>query len=441
MKYEKVNSRKTSFFVCALAFMFLYGCNNTKYLTDNQTLLIDSKVECDSKSILQDDLESLQKQKENQKSLFFFRFYTTVYNRFSQGRGTKFKKWIITHIGSEPVLLDETLADKTQTQLLQYMNNKGYYQAKVDKRIIIKNKKSKLYFYITANKPYRLKNITIQCIDSDLLRIISDNQKKTFLLSGANFEVQNLEKERDRITAVLNHTGYYFFEKANILFEADSSLLSNEVNLTVSINPPTVIDSANSKIKNVKHIKYSIRNTFIILDYDYKEVLKNRDNFIKTLDTTKIQENIYLLCKGKPYVNPQVVMNCNYIRNNALYNVSDVEKTKLYLSQNMLFRQTSIEFTNVSVSDTSSNGLLDCYIQISPSTKQSYSINLEGTSTGGDWGAQTKVTYENKNFFRGAEIFTLKLRYSFEQNSFLQTIVNNKFNSRQYGIEIGRAHV
>jgi len=436
LKYDKVNSKKTVFFVCLIASILLSACSNTKYLTENQSLLIDTKVTCDSKEILSEDLQSILKQKANQKSLFFFRFYTTVYNNFSHGKGNRFKKWIITHIGNEPILFDELLAEKSQSQLLQFMNNKGYFLAKVEKNIINKNKKTKLYFTITANNPYVLKSINYNCDDSDLMSLIEGKSKHSILQTGANFDVQHLENERERITKLLNRNGYFFFEKENITFEADSSLQSNEINVTVNVNPPISLEFTDSIQEKSKHKKYIIRNTFIIIDYDYKEVLKDKELFLKSLDTIKLQENVFLLCKGKPYVNPQVILNCNYIKNNQLYNMFDVEKTKLYISQNSIFRQTSIEFENVSIKDTSATGLLDCYIQISPSVKQSYSVNLEGTSTGGDWGAQAKATYENKNLFRGAEIYSMKIRYSFEQNSLLQTENSNSFNSREYGIDL-----
>jgi hypothetical protein len=436
LKYDKVNSKKTRFLICIITGVIISACSNTKYLIDNQTLLIDTKVECDAKDILNEDLQSILKQKANQKSLFFFRFYPSVYNTFSKGKGTKFKKWVINHIGSEPILYDETLAEKSKAQLLQYMNNKGYFLATIDKNVITKNKKTKLYFSITANKPYHLNEISYKCDDSDILNSIQHRLKNSVLVKDANFDVQNLENERERITKDLNHTGYYFFEKGNITFEADSALQSNEINLSVSINPPVVFDQTDSSKLILKHKKYIVRNTYIIIDYDYKEVLKNKDEFMKSLDTTKLQENVFLLCKGKPYVNPHVVLNCNYIKNNELYNMSNVEKTKLYLSQNLIFRQTTIDFNDVSTSDSSTTGLLDCFIQISPSTKQSYSVNLEGTSTGGDLGAQAKATYENKNLFHGAEIYNLKIRYLLEQNSLLQSVKNSSFNSREYGFDM-----
>lgn len=404
-------------------------------MSENQSLLIKNKVICDAQEIPNDELESILKQKENQKSLFFFRFYTSIFNTFSQGKGNKFKKWMINHIGNEPILFDEILSNKSEYQLTQYMNNKGYFQAKVDKRIETVNKKTKLYFVITSNASYQLNEIQYNCYDTAILSIIKRHLKNSKLIKGGNFDVQNLELERQRITKSLNRNGYYYFENLDITYEADSLIGNNKIDLNVTINPP-IIENDSTKDKS-NHKKYRIRNTFIILDYDYKEVLKNKSAFLTSLDTTSlIQQNTFLLYKGKPYVNPQVVLNCDYIKNNDYYNANDVEKTKLALAQNILFRQISIEFTDVTLNDSATEGQLDCYIEITPSTKQSYSFNLEGTNTGGDWGAQAKATYENKNLLHGAEIFNIKARYSFEQNSWLKTETTSKdFSSRVYGFD------
>ena len=439
MEYEKVNSKKTPFLLCLVVVLVLSACNNTKYLTDNQSLLIKTKVNCKEKNIAKDDLRSLLKQKDNQTSFFFIRFYMSVYNVFSKGKGSKFKKWIITHIGSEPILYDEVLAEKSRIQLLQFMNNKGYFLADVEKKVLIKHKKARLNFTITPNKPYTLKNISYKCEDTLMLEINKSHLKNSFLVPDANFNIQNLENERERITTLMKLKGYYFFEKEHVSFEADSSLQTHGINLVVSINQPIPNGEVGTDSLQtlLKHKKYYIRNTYFVLNYDYKEVLKNKATFFASLDTMKLQDKVFLLYKEKPYVNPKVLLNANYIKNEKLYNASDVEKTKLYLSQNLLFKQISFEFQEISSKNSQdTSGLLDCFVQISPSTKHSYSINLEGTNTGGDWGAQLKGTYENKNIFHGAEIFNLKLRYSFEQNNLVDSTRVNGFNSREYGVDV-----
>lgn len=437
MKKQILNISKIKLVCYLTAILIFNSCSNTKFLADNELLLTKSKVVCDTKGINNDELRSLVKQEANPNFLFFFRFYTTIYNTFSKGKGTKFKKWMINNIGTAPVIYDEILAQKTQDQLSQYMQNKGYFLAKVEKIEKRKAKKIKVFYKIKSHKPYYIKNINYSIPDSTISGIVLKRLRNSHIVSGTIFDVGNLELERGRITRMLKQRGYYYFEKENISFEADSNLLSHEINLSVNILQQPLNTQQDSIILQKTTNKYKIRNIYYIVNYDYKEVLKNKSAFFESLDTLKINESSYMLYKDKSYIKAEVLLNNTFIKSNDFYSIADVEKTKLNFSQNLIFRQVSIEFEDISTASTSNQyGLLDCYIQLSPSTKQGYSINLEGTNTGGDWGAQVKTTYENKNLFKGAELFNTKLSYSFEQNN---TEVEKKpqiFNSREFGIDI-----
>ncbi len=57
---------------------------------------------------------------------------------------------------------------------------------------------------------------------------------------------------------------------------------------------------------------------------------------------------------------------------------------------------------------------LDCYIELSPVPKQSITVETEGTNTGGNLGVAGNLVYQNKNVFKGAEVFETKLRGGLE---------------------------
>ena len=49
---------------------------------------------------------------------------------------------------------------------------------------------------------------------------------------GANYDVDVLEAERDRIDKILRNRGYFNFSKDYIIFNIDSSLNSQKVNVS-----------------------------------------------------------------------------------------------------------------------------------------------------------------------------------------------------------------
>ena len=57
---------------------------------------------------------------------------------------------------------------------------------------------------------------------------------------------------------------------------------------------------------------------------------------------------------------------------------------------------------------------LDVSISLSPNKRNSFSAELEGTNSAGDLGAAASLTYQNRNLFKGSELFNIKLRGAFE---------------------------
>jgi outer membrane protein assembly factor BamA len=63
-------------------------------------------------------------------------------------------------------------------------------------------------------------------------------------------------------------------------------------------------------------------------------------------------------------------------------------------------------------------GFLNCIIKLSKALVQAISISTDATNTGGELGVAAGVTYTNKNLFRGAEIFAIKVKGAVEFQSF-----------------------
>jgi hypothetical protein len=62
--------------------------------------------------------------------------------------------------------------------------------------------------------------------------------------------------------------------------------------------------------------------------------------------------------------------------------------------------------------------------------RQSFTIELEGTSTGGSPGGALNLIYQNKSLFRGAELFNLKLKGAYERLK-----IEGFKNTQEYGVE------
>lgn len=96
-----------------------------------------------------------------------------------------------------------------------------------------------------------------------------------------------------------------------------------------------------------------------------------------------------------------------------------------------------MKFTNIRIfpsGKTDNTGLLDVYILLTRGRSQSFSAELEGTNSEGDFGVAASVQYSHRNIGKGSETLNVKLRGSYEALSgdFSQFIHNRMLET---GIE------
>ena len=121
----------------------------------------------------------------------------------------------------------------------------------------------------------------------------------------------------------------------------------------------------------------------------------------------------------------QIITRKIFIHKNNLFQINKLENTYKHLAGLQVFKYINIRFNDVSEPETSAGTdvnkhLLDCIIQLSPTPRQSFSIETEGTHSSGNLGVAGNLVYRNKNVFKGAEIFELRLKGAFEaQKTFL----------------------
>ena len=65
---------------------------------------------------------------------------------------------------------------------------------------------------------------------------------------------------------------------------------------------------------------------------------------------------------------------------------------------------------SAAVPDTTGKVPLKCNILLAPQDKQEIKLEGEATNNGGNFGVAGNIVYRNKNFLKGAETFTFKMK-------------------------------
>ncbi len=379
--------------------VFTFSCRATKFVPEDDYLLDNYKIEKANKDIEKSELKNYIKQKPN-KRIFYWKFYLSLYNLSKKNKENGFNKWL-RKIGEPPVIYNEELKQKSTEQLNLFLRNKGYYNAEVSDTTQYKNHRAVVSYKIKTGKPYRIRNIDYFFHDANLSKFIFADSASSTLKEGALFDMDILQAERVRIEELLRNNGYFGFSREFIYYEVDTFLNSYLVDLTLGIrNYPSTDETG--KVKHRDHPTYHINDVYLIADYK-SFVGKGRDiDETATVDTI-MYDSLYVVYSQKPNIRPGVVTQKNYIIPGDLYNAENAIRTYRDLSSLSAFRMVDISFSEAKEKDN----YLDCVVRIVPAIKQSYAIEIEGTTSGGNIGAAGNFIYQHKNLFGGSEKFDL----------------------------------
>jgi len=416
---------KTNFIILLILITTTIGfssCNSVKHVPENEYLITTNSIFINNKKTVKTEVTDYIVQRPNEKVLGVpLQLY--LYNSANENFETDFNQWkkdhpkkynFITSIFSEkqtrglrhfkynsnknrlkngeaPVILDNTKTKKTKDNLTQHYFNEGYFNAKVTSEyVFLKNKKVKVNYLVETNKPYVIDSIKTS-IESKVLDSIYTNSKmKSILKEDAPFKLSSFINEQNRLTKLFRNSGVYRFNKNAITFEADS--VNYKSNIELIINDSITVYPF--EIKKVKKVR-------IYTDYSFE----SKDTPI----TDSINYNGYtFLAHKKLKYNPKHLLNYIFIEPSGLYNDEAREFTRRSFRNLNNFKSVDIKYTELENND------LEASVLLSPLKKYGLGFNTELThSNVSQLGVTGKISFSNRNIFKGAEILKLSILGSF----------------------------
>lgn len=373
------------------------ACSASKFIPEGSYLLDDVKIKSDTKNIETSQLEPYIRQKGNSKWFSLFKVPLGTYAL--SGRDTT--KWInrkLQALGEGPVLFDSLQAEQTCNDLSNVLHGMGYIKAQVDYALKReKKKKVKVIYNLHPGKRYHISSINYDIQDKNIDSVLKNKKfHSTNLRTGMPFMVSVLDNEREQITDFLNNNGYVNFHKDFISYSADTISGSTDIDITLHLHK---FLSGNGE-EETEHKQYTIGKINYHANGDFDKI---------PLRKSVLEENT-IIEAGK------------------LYNADELQKT-----YNRFGRLPIVKYTNIKFTERPDSNILDCNIGISTNKINSISFQPEGTNTAGDLGAAASLTYENRNIFRGAETFSIKLRGAFEAITGLEGYQNQDYE--EYSLE------
>lgn len=400
----------------------LAACNVTKKVPEGSYLLNKTDIKSDVRGIGSSALKPYLRQKPNSSMILLGRVKLHMYN-IPNDTSTWMNRQFLKY-GEPPVLYNEQLAVISAEQIRLHLKNKGYLNAEVDTNVVKKDKKANVTYNVTGNEPHRIRTFTdtIHSVDTTIYNILNRTRQLELMKEGDLFDLSVLEEGRERMTTILRNRGYYNFLKDNFYFIADTTVGTNQVDVTLALNNPS---------DSTYHQQYYMGNVTVINGVDPVLLQDSVRRSSLELDTVNYR-GIQVISEKDRFLRPRAVYYNTFLRPGRLYADRMVERTYASLNGMGPVNQTSINLTPEVRNDSA---YIDSRITLYPGNLHYMRFGVDGTNSAGDLGVAGNVAYEHRNFLKGGETFRVQLNaaYEFITPSDSLNLLDNSFY--EYGAE------
>lgn len=397
------------------------GCSASRFLKEGETFYAGAEVVLNTSGHIQDQgkvKKVLESYISPDPSPIFLGSRPSVWLYYIAGNPKKekgFRNFVKYKLGKKPVLLSDTRYRNTTEMLKNELHNEGFFQSDVTNEIRHRGHRSKLIYTVNLSPPFRIRNVKYNLLDS----VTTHKVLETSLLEeNQRYRLATLQDEQSRIEAVAQNNGYFYFDDRYLLFEADSTIGNRSVDVDLIFEPG--VPAAAKRIYTVGEINifpnYSLGN----------------DSLSITGDTTRI--------KGYNYIDnlhsfrPEIIADIINLSPDSIYRQVDHEYTLSRLMSLNTFKYVNAKYEH----DSGDSSSLTANIYLTPLQKKSLRLEMQVVSKSNNFvGPGIQATYSNRNFFRGAELFQLKLNASYEAQ--ISSQQSGSLNAIEYGIEASLA--
>ena len=318
-----------------------------------------------------------------------------VYNwHIKKEKGLKW--WLYRKLAKEPVLISDVQPELRLKMVENNMKDFGFFGLESRYEIIPRKrnpKKAKISYWVKLPDPFRYSSVDLWGWKGQMDSLVRQSMRFSLLKAGEQYDVNVLEQERQRISDILRNRGYYYFQPQYIEFLADTTRRHGEVDLRIGLK---------QGIPEVAFHPYTIRNVDVSLfgndDSDRRD----------TLEYDRLQMDYSPPQTLKPKILSQAVK----VRPGQLYTARRQNRTQSGIVQLGVFKFVNLTINPV---DTSYGRKLDYKISADYALPIETEVEVDIASKSNNLlGPGLILSLNNKNMFKRAETFSLKLTGAYE---------------------------
>jgi hypothetical protein len=332
-----------------------------------------------------------------------------------------------------PPVFDTVNLSRSKNYMNAYLNSQGYYYSNIKDSISIDSVGDQYRVHalmnVTTGKNITIDSVDYQLEDTTLQTITNQRMKGRLLKKGDHYSKQIVNEELDRLIKIYRNKGYYKFTKEDIYAEVDSSDISL-MNITLSPfkQAELIAATARKRLENPQwDISFKKRTTYdsskltqysVGNIYFYPETKLSDVTDSLPLDKSFTEENygnVWMRYKqGKFKYSP--LKEHTFFAHGEIYNEELYFKSLNTLGQVGAWQQVDGKIV------PRNKDTLDFYFFLTPTLKQNFTIDLEGSRNTGDigsgnlFGISTNLSYRNRNVWKQAIQSVTNFRTGVELN-------------------------
>ena len=393
---------------------FLTSCNTTKYLTDNEELLVKNTVRLvdpkliDNRGDVSYQLSTLSRQQPNDNFLFFFPRESFYLQNSKPKDTTRIDRFLRNTLGQPPAVYADSLSRISAEDMASYLKRLGYFNAtayhEADRNR--RRRKVKLIYHVEAGRRHLIDSVRFSSpeplLDSLLQLTLEDSELQT----GSPLDLNKFDREKARISRFLRNKGFAYFSGAYFdELEIDTFRRSGFADVYLNVLPPQ---------RENTYQRFRVGKVTVFTEFT---PIAPGGGYL--LDTT-INDIRFLSNEPRFRVRPELLRKSIFMKQGEFHNRDDLEKTNLSLNGLGIYRFVRI---NQKI-DEAEPDVINYQIQLTPSDKMSLGADLDFnyTNRNGGIGAANLLglslspSFRNRNVFGGAELLVTSLRAGAEIN-------------------------
>lgn len=397
--------RYTVAFLSVFALLLQLSCSVKKFIPEGEKLYtgyeLDFEVplEKKEKAALRAEVESLIKPAPNGKILGV-RFGLWAHYKALKEKPGFINRFFNKRFGENPVYLSNVQPDRTLGVIMNRMENKGYFFGTSSKEVREDGKFASVGYKINLGQPYVLETYQLLQDSLEIMQLVNNNLSNTAMVKGTRLDLDLLKAERTRIDQELKAMGYYNFNPDLLIFEADTNQYPDrryDLYLRFKGDAP-------EKSK----FPYTVREIKVFPNYSI-----NADQ--SSLDTVTVNDIDFI--QDELFFKPELLEKYILFKNGTLFNPQISRTTSGRLSSVGNFRYVNISFDEAdSVRGADGTYPLNARILLSPLNKRAVRAEIQGVTKSNSFvGPALMLNYQNRNIFKGGEIFQLTGKLGYEQ--------------------------